>query len=126
MLRPGDVFRIVDTALIDPKTKRHVCICPTLRWSLRINTNPYWPPHHPIQAKLNPDLLDHDSYVELGQLCRLTRAEFAKAAKRPDNPIGRLAATQARELAWAAKRAPTLTGAQQDLIWALLVERWED
>lgn len=65
--------------------------------------------------------LDWDSYVELRELVRVTPPELREALARPDNPIGRVNEQIARQIAFAAKQAVTLSEELSDIVWEGLV-----
>lgn len=84
---------------------------------LRINTGLLWHPSHPISLADNPEILDWDSHVELRQLFRFPYDELSRALARRTNVIGRMNATEANAVAWAARRSPVLSDEHQQLVW---------
>lgn len=118
---PRDVIRVFDTQISEPKWKRFICVSPERRLFLRINSNPYWPPHVKIREAENRGFLDHDSYVELTGLVRVPIFEFNRAIARSDNPMGRVTESVAREIAFAAQRAATLSDEHRQIIRDALV-----
>ena len=119
---PGHVVRIIDPFTTPPKPKRIICVCPHGRRFLRINSQPLWLPHHRLSLAKNHTFLDHDSYVELRQLLRFGPADLERALSRASNLLGRMTPSEAMTLAWAAKRAETLSQELQNLIWERLVD----
>ena len=116
MLVSGDVIQVFDRRTDPRKIKRNICICPRRRLFLRINSKPYWQPHHRLLAAESRSFLDEDSFVELRMLLTFSNSELDEALRRPGNPLGRLSRDQAKGLAFAARKAETLTGEQQRLI----------
>jgi hypothetical protein len=100
-----DVVRAWDPHTDPPKWKWHICVCPRRRLFLRINSEAIFRPCHPIARSLN-DFLEHDSYVELQSMVRLTgRTEH----------LGRMSLAQARGLVEAVWEAETLTRIRSSL-----------
>jgi hypothetical protein len=121
VLRPGSVIRIYDKFADPAQAKRHICVCPDRRVFLRINSRDFWPPSHRLDFAVNRSFLDDTSFVELRQLFR-----FDVGAVRAAVALGRLSRAEAKDLAWSAKRAPTLSEERQDLVWDRLVTNWRD
>lgn len=113
-LSPGDVIRIHDRWTHPPKPKRHICICMTRQFFLRINSRSIYSPCHLLRQADN-DFLEKDSYVELTQLVRHFAYDIPKA-----EILGRLTGGEARRLILAAEAAETLTPAHKRLITAQL------
>jgi hypothetical protein len=107
---PGDIIRLWDRHTRPPKVKWHICICPQRQLFLRINTDPIFPPVHPISQANNP-WLEHDSFVELQQLVRHLAYEIQQA-----DHLGTLTRFEAESLCEAVKNAETLNEEQQQLI----------
>lgn len=117
-LLAGHVVRISDRQTNPPnQIKRHLCVHPARRLFLRINTNSYWPTCHLLEVRNNPGILDWDSYVELHQLCRFGPDEVSRALARHDAVLGRMSASEANAVAWAARHSPALTEEYQQLVW---------
>jgi hypothetical protein len=116
VLRIGLVIEIFDPRTEPKKPKWHICICDSRGLFLRINSKPLWPPHYQLLADRN-DFLDHDSYVELRQLCGFSHNAVVAAMRRPRNPLGSLTKEEALRLAMSARRAVTLSEEHKDLIW---------
>jgi hypothetical protein len=119
------VIRLRDSQTRPPQTKRHICICPTRRLFLRINTEDHWHPSHELAFSRNSQFLEYTSFVELRQLCRFSMAELRDALARPENPIGRLTTCEANALAWSAGRAETLRDEFQHLVWERLTQDYD-
>ena len=98
---PRDVVRIWDRHTRPNKDK--------------LNSNPIFPPVHPILAVNNP-FLHHDSYVELQQLVRHLAYEIARAEH-----IGTISEQEARGLVAAVRKAETLSEEHKQLIEARLL-----
>ena len=118
MLLAGHVVVLVDP-WTEPRNLRklHLCVLPRRRLFLRINTDRYWPTCHPLAAADNPGILKWDSFVELRQLLSFPPGDVARALARPDALLGRMSATEANAVAWAARQAPTLSEELQVTIW---------
>ena len=116
-----DVLKLWDTEIRAPNWKRLICVCPRRRFFLRINTRPFWPPHTRLRQADCADFLEWDSYVELRGLIRIPISEFREAIARPGNPIGRISDQIARQIAFAAQQAPTISDEQRGIIWEKLV-----
>jgi hypothetical protein len=109
-LASRDVIRVPDPRVRPKgKAKWHVCVCPSRRLFLRINTKPAWPPHHPIKAANNA-FLKHDSHVELTTLHFFTESELRQATK-----IGVMSESEAADLLLAVLAAPTLSQEHKDI-----------
>ena len=120
-LQPGDVIAVFDGTTRPPKTKRLVCVVAADGWFLRINSNPHFRPHHPLDAVQNPGCLDHDSFVELRGVLELDLGWLADAMHRREASIlGRICAAAANDLAVAVEAAPTLNRSEKDTIAAAL------
>lgn len=63
--------------------------------------------------------------LELRELLRYSPAELKEAVRRGGKPLGRMTKAEAEALAWAGRRAPTLSHEHGDLIWDNLVLRWD-
>jgi len=109
-IRPRDVVRLWDRYTSPNKYKLHICVCDQRQLFLRINSDPAFPPVHPLSQRNNP-FLHHDSYVELQQLVRHMGEEI-RAAER----IGRISQSETRALIAAANEAPTLSPEHKRLI----------
>ena len=109
-LRPGDVILVLDRQVRPPKHKLLICVDREKQHFLRINSKPRWRPHHALAASESP-FLNHDSFGELRQLVRPYAYEIEQA-----DPLGRLSASQASNLAKAAQKAETLSQEHKDLI----------
>jgi len=120
-LKPGDVIKAFDREIDPANWKRLICICPTRRLFLRINSNPLWTPHIRVLQADSADCLDWDSFVELRQLVRIGIRELRQALLRPENPLGHLPDKVCREIAFAAFQAATLSDDNRRLIWENLV-----
>jgi len=116
VLRCGQVIEIFDPWTRPPKHKWHICVCDQRHLFLRINSRPLWPPHHPLAAARNT-FLEHDSYVELRQLYHFRPRAITAALRLPKNPLGALSTGEALALALAARRAPTLSQENSDIVW---------
>jgi hypothetical protein len=116
VFRCGQVIEIFDPWTRPPKQKWHICVCDQRYLFLRISPRPLWPPHHVLLQDGNP-FLEHDSYVELRQLYHFSRRAVTAALRLSKNPIGVLSADEALALAMAARRAPTLSQENSDIIW---------
>jgi len=99
----GDVIRVWDHLTRPPKLKWHVCVCPEKLLFFRINSRPYFPPHLLIRAS-EAEFLDHDSYVELGQLIQL-RVDPVERAEL----LGFLSREQKRSIVAAIERGGWLS-----------------
>jgi hypothetical protein len=110
MVAPRDVILIWDRHTHPNKWKLHICVCPKKQLFLRVNSNPFFPPHHPIPKSSNT-FLDHDSYVELQGLVRHFAYEIGKSELK-----GRMSMSEAKLLVEAAWKADTLTHDQKELI----------
>jgi hypothetical protein len=122
MLLCGHVIRLLDTDITPTKVKRHICVCPADRLFLRLNTTPLWKPHLRVAFAANSAFLDHDSYVELRQVYRPSRADLDQAMARPDNPLGRISGKLAMEIMLTARGAEMLSEDMQDIIWERFTE----
>jgi hypothetical protein len=109
-LVPGDVIRIFDRWTHPPKPKRHICICTTRQFFLRINSKEVYKPCH-LLRQANNSFLEKDSYVELTQLVRHYAYEIPKA-----EILGRLSAAEAKLLVTAVEAAETLNEEHKRLI----------
>lgn len=118
-LLAGDVLRIFDPTVTPPKAKRVICVCPTRRLFLRINTRPIWRPNLLLKQTEN-SFLDHDSYLELNQLLLFTRSTIDQALAHRSNVLGEVSNDVAVQIVRAAWRARTLSQEQKDLIWQQL------
>jgi len=120
-IRPRDVIKIFDTQLRAANWKRLICVCERRRLFLRINSRPFWTPHIQVRQIDAPEFLDWDSYVELRELVRIFSPELREALIRADNPIGRVSQKIARQIAFAAQTAPTLSDERRAIVWEGLV-----
>lgn len=116
MPRIGLVIEIFDPRTEPKKPKWHICVCDARRLFLRINSKPLWLPHHQLLADRN-EFLDHDSYVELRQLCGFSHGAVVSAMRLPRNPLGSLTKEEAHRLAMSVRRAVTLSEEHKDLVW---------
>lgn len=115
MATVGEVILVWDRHTRPPKDKRHICICPIKQQFLRINSNPYFPPHHLLLYANNTNILDHDSYVELNRILRHYASDINQARS-----IGIMHQTERHALIAAAYNVTTLTDEQKDFIAAQL------
>jgi hypothetical protein len=109
-LMAGMVIRVPDPRTRPKKPKWHICVCPSRRLFLRINSSPLWRPFHQIHQADN-GWLDHDSHVELTQLHFFTESELKRAVK-----IGQMSAKEGDALSKAAQLATTLSADHKELI----------
>jgi hypothetical protein len=121
MVTVGDVIEIFDLYTRPKKPKWHICICSERLLFLRVNTDPLWMPNYPLMTATNT-FLEHESFVELRQLLHFGPHAVAIAMREAKNPLGRMSKTEARLLATAARRVPTLNQEQKDLIWVNLTD----
>ncbi len=84
---------------------------------LRINSSPVWQPYFRITPEDCPGIVEYESFVELTNPYRPSGPTLRASLARPDNPLGRLGLSIARELAVACQAADTLTQEQKDVIW---------
>jgi hypothetical protein len=120
-LKPRDVIKVFDSQMRAPNWKCLICVCERRRLFLRINTRPYWPPHVKIKLADCPGFLEWDSYVELRELVRVSATELRRALLQSDNPLGRLSDPVARQIAFAAQQASTISDDRRGIIWEGLV-----
>ena len=114
-LVPRDVILIFDRHARPNKDKRHICVCPSKQYFLRINSRSHWQPHHFLSYRKNPNILEHDSYVELRGLVRHLAYEISRA-----DYSGRMVEAQCHALLVSVRAAETLDDETKDFIEARL------
>lgn len=123
-LRCRDVIKLFDKQLRSPNWKWLICVCPQRRLFLRINSQPFWRPHFKLRRRDN-QFLNWDSYVELRELVRVSVPDLRQTLAKPESRIGVITEAVARELAFAAQQASTLSDEMRGIVWEGLVDASE-
>jgi hypothetical protein len=119
-LSVGDVVRLFDGTMDNPKPKLFLCVCATEHWFFRINTNPYWPPHLLLPRTENEACLAHDCYLQLNGVVEHYHVFVEDELRVPANHLGALSVDTLRNLIAFLPTVKTLTAGERDSIIANL------